>query len=72
MSTSAAFSDDERGEFWYRLVLELRGGNSRGYTVYSTKEEFMEAINTWMADHDRGLASIAWDLVDMERGEDNL
>ena len=62
----------EPGEFWEQLVKQLRGDNPNGYTVYNTKEEFMHMVHTWFDEPDIGRASIAWDLVSMERGEVGL
>jgi hypothetical protein len=68
----ASSTDAERGDFWHRLVSELRGGNDWGYTAYKNKEEFMHMVHTWFDEPDVGMASIAWDLVDFERGEVEL
>lgn len=32
----------------------------------------MHMVHTWFDEPDVGFASIAWDLVDLERGEDGL
>lgn len=69
MKTSLA---RDRGEFWENLVKELQGGNANGYRTYANKEEFMNMVHTWFDEPDIGMASIAWDVVALERGEDNL
>jgi hypothetical protein len=68
----ASSTDADRGDFWHQLVLQLRGDNAWGHTAYKNKEKFMHMVHTWFDEPDIGMASIAWDLVDFERGEDNL
>ena len=59
---------NDRGEFWEGVVRQLRGENDNIATIYQNKEEFMTMVYTWFEEPDVGMASIAWDLVDMERG----
>lgn len=72
MNTTSSIAPEDPGAFWEQLVKELRGGNPSGYTAYENKESFMHMVHTWFDEPDVGFASIAWDLVDLERGEDNL
>lgn len=59
------------GEFWESRVREVRQ-DSTFARIYATKEKFMEDVRLWFEEPDIGLADIAWDLVSMELGEDNL
>lgn len=42
------------------------------WDAYPTKEAYLKDIRLWFEEPDIGLADIAWDLVSMELGEDNL
>lgn len=57
---------NDRGEFWENLVRQVRP------LSYDTKEAFMHMVRLWFEEPDIGLADIAWDLVSLELGEDNL
>lgn len=56
---------NDRGQFWEGRVRSVRKN-------YNFKEGFMADIRLWFEEPDIGLADIAWDLVSMELGEDNL
>lgn len=62
MPTSLA---NDRGAFWEERVRDSRNS-------YADKEAWMNHIRLWFEEPDIGLADIAWDLVSMENGEDNL
>jgi len=50
--------------------LEARVRDS--WNSYPGKDEWMGHIRMWFEEPDIGLADIAWDLVALEYGEDNL
>lgn len=71
MSPISTTSLANAGEFWIDRVREIRQ-DSTFAKIYATKEAFMVDVRLWFDEPDIGLADIAWDLVAMEHGEDDL
>lgn len=60
---TTSFEPNSPGEFWYNTVKKARGGPR------DTKAKFMQWVNLWFETKDRDLASMAWDLVELEEGK---